>query len=198
MYSNLKAVVLVVLLGMGFTLAAQEDLQKAKQQLRQLKSGMILIRLNTKDINVKALESMGRKEQARELREKQYQRNKESILAFSEIFDFCPVYFFYAPVSDEIVNGNLKGNIFDADLKVIENVDSLPDTWFVGSFGKTPRLGIEGFVLMDQYLEPLSAPFPFYQRKHIFLGLVSLSRGQMAESYNAKLKKTYRNWFPGL
>ena len=157
---------------------------------------MLLVRLQTAQRKIDALEQMGKEEQANEVKNEQYRENKESILAFKQAFEFCPVYFFYADKSGDIRKGNLSENLFDSELNIIQDTSELKDFYLVGEFAETPNLGIDGFVLMASDLIPLQAPFPFYQREHIFFGLVSISKGKIIENLNAKLFNTYELWFP--
>lgn len=174
---------------------AQEGLEEAKLRLQNFKEGMLLVRLQTSSKQIQALEERGRLEEAKDFREQQYEENKETILAFRKVFDFCPVYFFYADDSEAIRQEQLAGNIFDSQLEVLSNTDDLPDYFLTGEFAETPNLKIDGFVLMDEQMLPLQAPFPFYQREHILMGIITLSKGKMIENLNTRLWDTYRSWF---
>lgn len=129
------------------------------------------------------------------MRERQYRENKEILLSFSQTFDFCPVYFFYSDASDDIRERNFEGHLFDAGLQPVE-ASVVPEIFYSAEFSETENLGIKGLILMDQKLMPLEAPFPFYQRKYIFGGLISMSKARMVEQYNSRLFDTYKMWFP--
>src|SRR5690606_29069046 len=81
---------------------AQYKLEDAKHDLRALSESYILVRLQTKQKTIEALEKSGNTKKAKEVEQELYQENKETILSFQQTFDFCPVYFFYAEDSDDI------------------------------------------------------------------------------------------------
>ena len=172
----------------------QSDYDEAKERLENLKNGMLLVRLQTSQKQIEAMVDKGLEEEAELLRQEQYEENKESILAFSQVFDFCPVYFFYADKSEAIRDKQLAGNIFNSDLVVLQSVSELPDFFLTAEFAETPNLKIDGVVIMDEQMLPLEAPFPFYQREHIILGLISLSKGSMVERLNARMHDLYNMW----
>ncbi len=155
---------------------------------------MLLVRLQTSTKQIEALEERGMTEEAQSIRQEQYEENKEAILAFSQIFDFSEVYFFYADKSEEIRARNLAGNIFDAQLNLINSVSDLPEFFLTAEFAETPNLKIDGLVIMDEQMLPLEAPFPFYQREHIILGLFSLSKGKMVHRLNERMHDLYKMW----
>jgi hypothetical protein len=172
----------------------QSDYDEAKERLENLKNGMLLVRLQTSQKQIEALVDRGMEEEGEARRQEQYEENKESILAFSQVFDFCPVYFFYADKSEAIRDKQLAGNIFNSDLVVLQSVSELPEFFLTAEFAETPNLKIDGVVIMDEQMLPLEAPFPFYQREHILLGLISLSKGSMVERLNARMHDLYNMW----
>lgn len=183
-----------LLLFAGTVAFAQNDYHAAKERLANLKNGMLLVRLQTSSKQLSALEERGMTEEAEVMREKQYQENKETILAFSQVFDFCPVYFFYADKSEAIRSNDLAGNIFDSQLEILNNTSDLPNYLLTAEFAETPNLKIDGLVIMDEQMLPLEGPFPFYQREHIVLGLFSLSKGNMAERLNKRFHELHKMW----
>ncbi len=174
------------------SLYGQND--EARQHLRQLKNSMLLVRLQTKSMSIEALEAQGRHKQAEALREKQYLENKEAVLSFRNNFDFCPVYFFYSSASDNIREGKFEGQLFNSHFQPLELAEK-PDTFFTAEFGATPRMAIEGLIIMDQEMRPLDPPFPFFQRKHIFFSLVKLSKAKIIARLNHRLHETYQLWY---
>ena len=157
---------------------------------------MLLVRIQTGAKQIDALMERGMLEEAEALRREKYEDNKESILAFSQVFDFCPVYFFYADKSEAIRGNQLEGNIFNSDMEVLNNVSELSDFFLTAEFSETPNLKIDGVIIMDEQMLPLQAPFPFYQREHILLGLISLSKGNMVERLNTRMHDLYKMWWP--
>lgn len=184
-----------LLLLMSLTAIGQSNLAEAKTKLKQLKEGVILVRLFTNDAKISGLEAAGKTMEARKAAEQQQRENKDILLSFSQVFQFCPVYFFYSTDSEDIRNGNFEGKVFDASLTLISPTE-IKGTVFTAEFSETQNLGIEGLIIMDSQLFPLEAPFPFYQRKHTLLGMVSLTKSRMVHRLNNKLRDTYALWFP--
>jgi len=176
--------------------AQNEKLEKAKNELLQLKNNMLLVRVQTDMNKIQALESKGFKKRAEKAKKEQYYKNKELLLAFDQTFDFCPVYFFYARNSEAITNGELEGVVFDSQLHEVPAENLKPD-YFIGDFSSTGSTGLTGFILKDRYFVPLEDPFPFYQRQYIFFSLIELSKPSMVEEYNSKLWGYYRRWIEG-
>ncbi len=186
----------LILLLLAFTQLtfAQSEHDTAKERLENFKNGMLLVRLQTSGKQINALEERGKTEEAEEIRKDQYQENKETILAFRQIFSFCPVYFFYSDKSEAIRAKELAGTIFDSELEVLTSTKGLPEYFLTGEFAETPNLKIDGLVIMDEQMLPLEAPFPFYQREHTMLGIISLSKGKIVERLNGRLFDVYDMW----
>lgn len=177
------------------SLSAQGKYETAHQQLHELKHGCLLVRLHTSDTKIQALEQLGRPKEAKKVKEKQYLENKEILLSFSQIFDFCPVYFFYSDHSEAIRQGDFHQKLFDVGGQTVDTSE-ICDNFFTAEFAETSRLGIDGFIIMDQQLFPLEAPFPYYQRQYILLGMVSLSKAKIIHRMNNRLWDLYKLWFP--
>lgn len=193
---NLAMIFLLPAFLLSLALSGQSDQEKAKEQLQQLKNGVLLVRLKTNANSIEAYEQAGLEKEAEAARQKQYQENKEIILSFSQTFDFAPVYFFYSDASDAIRKGQFEGQVFDSKLKPVEIEKLEARPVFTGEFSQTPNTGIKGFVLMNQDMIPLKSPFPFYQRQYVFFSLITLSKAKVVERYNERLHGTYQLWFP--
>ena len=191
---RIKTVIGALLLFMTTLCYGQSDLEKAKIQLNQLKESFILVRLQTDSLKLKALESRGLHREAEILKRRQYLENREIILSFQQTFDFCPVYFFYSNKSDEIRKGNIVGNVFDYELEIVSSEKLQSETFFTAEFAKTENLGINALVLMDHFLLPLKAPFPFYQRQYVFFSMIRQGKGTMAKRFNKKLHEYHEAW----
>lgn len=191
----MKNITLVLLLVIKFSCFAQSDLAQAKEQLHQMKNGVLLVRLFTNDAKIESLVAAGKTSEANKATDLQYRENKDILLSFSQIFQFCPVFFFYSSDSEAIRHGNFEGKVFDASLSLVDPSE-IKGTVFTAEFSETENLGIEGLIIMDSQLFPLEAPFPFYQRKHTVLGLISLTKSRIVHRMNNKLRDTYTIWFP--
>ena len=175
---------------------AQSDSEKAREQLQEMKDGVLLVRLFTNDAKIATLRHQGEEREAQRASNFQHQENKDIILSFSQVFQFCPVYFFYSEDSEAIRSRDFDGHIFDAALQPVDGQELHGKSIFTAEFSETENLGIEGLIIMDDQLFPLKSPFPFYQRKHTLLGLITLTKSKMVHRLNNKLRDTYSLWFP--
>lgn len=185
------------LLSLIFTISTygQSNSEIARQQLHEMKNGVLLVRLFTKEDQIAALKEHGQLKQAERVSQQQHAENKDIILSFSQVFEFCPVYFFYSRDSESIRNKDFEDKIFDAGLQKV-NPSEIKGTVFTAEFSETPNMSIPGLIIMNDQLFPLEAPFPFYQRKHTLLGIITLTKSKMVHRLNNKLRDTYDLWFP--
>lgn len=174
---------------------AQSDLSTAKQQLHDMKNGVLLVRLFTQQAKIDGLKAEGKTSQAERVAQQQYQINRDILLSFSQVFEFCPVFFFYSQDSEAIRNGDFKGKVFDVSQRLVDPSE-IKGTVFTAEFSETANTGIDGLIIMDDQMFPLSAPFPHFQREHTFLGMVSLTKSKIVHRMNNKLRDTYYLWFP--
>ncbi|MBF97892.1 MAG: hypothetical protein CMI36_02780 [Owenweeksia sp.] len=175
--------------GNGYAQDKQEP--EAGDIIRQLKESFILVRLQTSERKINMLKERGMEKEAEEAVNQQHQENKEIMLSFEETFDFCPVYFFYAANSEAIREGQLEGNVFNSRQELIEGSKLNTRPFFTAEFAETEKLGISGFILMDQFMVPLEPPFPYFERKYIFFSLIEQSKARISERHNARLKAFY-------
>ncbi|MFK7771423.1 MAG: hypothetical protein AB8F94_04755 [Saprospiraceae bacterium] len=95
----------------------------ATDQLNNMQSGVMLIRLPTNEAKIAKLKKMGRSDLAKKESAEMAQFHSDILKSFDKNFTFCPVYYYYSDKSVEVKNGNLNGNLFDANLN---NITSLP------------------------------------------------------------------------
>ncbi|HKK39317.1 MAG TPA: hypothetical protein VJ949_07860, partial [Cryomorphaceae bacterium] len=106
----------------------------AKNQVRQLHEGALLVRLPTAQPLIDALAQQGREDQADDILKGVEQSNREIVSAFKSNYFFSEVYFFYSNNSKEIRNGNLS-SLMSADLEAVSfpKGETLPD-YFIAEF----------------------------------------------------------------
>jgi len=113
----------------------------ATDQLNNMNSGVMFIRLPTNEAKIAQLKKMGRNDLARKESAIMAQFHTDILKTFEKHFTFCPVYYYYSDKSVEIKKGNFDGNLFDAKLN---NVSSLP-------FSKKQKFYAEfGFVHQEE------------------------------------------------
>ena len=66
----------------------------AKGHIRNLKKGVLLVRLRTSANSIAALEKQGKLAEAKKLKQQQLAKNKKMQQAFLANYTFTPVYFF--------------------------------------------------------------------------------------------------------
>lgn len=179
--------ILALLIASSSALSAQADSKTYGKAafIKEMKEGVLLVRLQDKDKTIKNLEERGMTKEMELISAKQRRENEEIMLAFSVVFDFCPVYFFHSKDSEAIRQGDFSGKIFDASLQRIELSEESPI--FTGEFSETAQLGIDGLIITDRQLLPLKDPLPYFQRRYVFFGLIERSKARMIELYNKKL-----------
>lgn len=140
------------------------------REIFDLKQGVLLVMLHTKQSKIDALRSLGRATEADELEFKQAKKNKGIIKAFRMHFDYCPVYFFSNVEADKIIQGKISALSFvndslDEDPSIRPNTEKCLFAEFgiiaddnSGSLKNVPVL-----VLEDKKLHPLKKPFPYYK-----------------------------------
>lgn len=166
--------------------SAPEDYTK-EEFIRDFKDGYLLVRLQDKNLTLQTLKERGREKEIEQVVAKQRRENQEIILSFSNVFTFCPVYFFYAKDSEAIRKGDFKDKVFDAQQNAVDlNTEK---TIFTAEFAETEKLGIDGLIIRDGQMLALNDPLPYFERRYAFFGLIERSKAQMIERYNKKLFK---------
>ncbi len=107
----------------------------ATKQLSRFQNGVLLVRLPTNEAKIAKLKEIGKSEKAKKENSYMKQFHVDILKSFDKAFNFCPVYFYYSDVSEAIRDGNIDGNIFDAKLKNISNLEPPMDHRFYAEFG---------------------------------------------------------------
>jgi|OM-RGC.v1.016141303 hypothetical protein len=191
-----KGLGLLFLFLAGSVVSAQvssSDQEAIAHFLQELRNGALLVRLADQDLTLKTLKKKGEADRVAELKETLRREHRETMLSFEQTFHFCPVYFFYARHSEMVRQGKLEGIIFDHQGNAVPQ-NRLPSQYYVAEFDETKNLGIDGLIVLSSKLIPLEKPLPFYERKYLWLGLVSRSKAKMAEAYNERLFYHYRRY----
>ena len=134
---------------------------RANAQIKDLKNGYLLVRLQTKTGTIAQLKKMEKAKQAKRLEEKVTEGQEKIIKAFAEHFTFCPVYFFSSENGRAVKRGE-KEMIFGADAeqpisaKALENKDYLVAE-FVEEFSNNAYASINVMHYDYELVEP---PFP--------------------------------------
>lgn len=109
---------------------------EAVRHINAMKESVLLVRLNTLQNSIKALDEKGLPEEAAELENAIRVQNLAVMNAFQNKFKFCPVYFYYSYDVAKVKAGDYDGALFNGEgEKVIEhNLDSME--CYIAEFGK--------------------------------------------------------------
>lgn len=109
--NNFGTLILILTLCIGSLYAQEEGNEiyglSARDHIKQLHDGVLLVRLPTKQNSIDALIKTGRTEQAEQVRVQNEKKNLELYNGMKDEFTFCPVYFFFSYDSKHILDGNL-------------------------------------------------------------------------------------------
>jgi hypothetical protein len=113
----------------------EQELTFARLQARQLREGVLLIRLRSMRSTIEALEEHGRHDEARATRIAAEKENREVIHAFSAL-TFCKVLFFYDYHSNMVRSGNLDSILMNEHLEVVHTDSLSRGKIFIAEFGE--------------------------------------------------------------
>lgn len=159
----------------------------AKQAVINLRTGVLLVRLNTADKQLELLEKMGLDEKYKEIKAEQQEQNESITSAFSTLLKFPnKVYYFYSDNTTKVINGEFKGILMDNDLNIVD-IESLNDFYLIADFTRTENLGIPALVVYDAQMNQMDPPFPYYTRTFESLPLFDRGHHRTVEIFNEKL-----------
>ena len=130
---RLSILIIAIFLLCVNTISAQRF--DARKQVIDLKKGVLLVRLSTREKPVEDLKNRGKISAAEQIRSEQEQKNKLIVQAFNKYFKFCDYRFFYSQYSSEILNKNFKFYVFDKDLKPDVNFSLENRNFYIAEFG---------------------------------------------------------------
>lgn len=171
--------------------SAERQTLSREEFVKELKNSALLVRLQDRTNTIATLKEKGMINEAEKLAQQQRLENRETLLSFTQTFDFCPVYFFYAKDSEAIRSGDLDGIVFNANLEL---VPVKLNKFYTAEFAETPDLGIDGLIVMDQRLLNLDNSLPFFERRFVFFNLKERSKAEIIEAYNTRMND-YFNFY---
>jgi hypothetical protein len=156
-------------------------IENSHQQIKELKSAVLLVRLKTNENSIQALQDKGQIETAERLRVSQAIENKKIIQAFKEQFHFCEVKFFFSNHSNQVRQKQYEQIFLNDSLEVDPSITmDKAAQFYIAEFGyieqvykgdssSTPNVvpsHIRFFSLrmMDENFVQLEKPFPYYVR----------------------------------
>jgi len=229
-YPNLFKMIRVIILTFfllisHLSFAQQEDeqvqkngLTRAITQIQRLKNGALLVKLYQKERQIELLKRINKEAILDDYIEEVQKKNLEIIKAFSNGFEFCPVYFFYSKDSEHV-----KERAFDK-MKFVNSSGEEDSTivmkakyFYTGSITESridtfkyrsqardnhsrslntysssgSSSSFEAFVFQSDKLVDLFMPFPYVTRTFGSLPILKRSNKQLVNRLNIKLKKFY-------
>ncbi len=229
-YFTFRRLLPMILMAIGIITTGELDAQEvgnhsdkaiARNHIKALRDGALLVRLQTRSQSVETLKERGLADKAEELERRQQEENTEYLEAFVTEFDFAPVYFFRSEDSKLIKDGRLNEVTF-------LNHDLMPDSTikvdqrniYVAEFGNvdpdndkirqdyrlekdstglkqkptyygSANMGFEALVIMDDQFVQLRRPFPYYVRTFGKKGIITRSPAKTVRKMNEKLNQFY-------
>lgn len=173
-------------------LTSSEAKLKAHTQIKMLKNGKLIVRLHSKSITIKLLKDKGMLKRANYIKEEQDKLNLKIVESFKD-FKFCKVYFFYSNDSQAIKSGNFNKVKLFLNRDLLAKGVNLDSNFLVADFGNMPgknNMSMKSMYLMNNKLDLLSNPFPFYIRFHP-TPIQSLTHKKVVVRMDKKLFKFY-------
>ncbi len=163
------------------------------KEIKQLKEGVLLIRLQTLKPSIEALRKAGFEEDALKLEKQQHEFNKNLVSALRQLYRFSEIRFFYSYHSQKVIDDDFEGiflnskleedssikidaskPMFTAAFKQIErdtaaHIDYISYTSGARSIEEVhyhggPDFNFNALVVMDHEFNQLYRPFPYYTR----------------------------------
>lgn len=113
----------------------KERFEIARTEIKNLKEGFLLVRLQTRYNSLETIRERGMEEKADQMAAELKAENDQIIQAFQDEYDFSPVYFFNSEDSKHILQGNYdEVTFFDYDRDSVK-LDLSSDNFLTAEFG---------------------------------------------------------------
>ncbi len=189
--------------------------QDTLSAIEELKKGVLLVRLPSNQRKIQTMEEVlanaesasSRRQLKKRLeatREETRLFNESMVAAFREKYSFSDYRFFYDYQTPALKQGNWDGIFLNENLEETPGLEPESGPFMVLGFGKTKKDysdGVEAMYFMDQELERMQEPFPYYQRLNdlaaFFYGIFPAPNQELrdalrvVEKMNVKLQKHY-------
>ena len=196
--------------------------QTSRQQIKEMKEGVMLVRLKTSEKVIEGLKDAGLYDKAKEVRQEQKKENQEIAAAYHKSFDFCPVYFFYSDCSGKVREGDFKDCLMDHNLEKLKSVPEIGDNYFISEFSYVQKtdpayfdknimaydttgykikqktyyggteLGPDAVIIMDRHFRQLRGPFPSYVRTYEGFPILRRKKPKAVAKLNEALQEYYK------
>ncbi|MCT4580567.1 MAG: hypothetical protein N4A35_04045 [Flavobacteriales bacterium] len=187
--------------------------EMAKEQIKELKNGVLLVQLKTRQKTIDAYLKKGLEKKANKVQELQQQDNLNIIKGFHHYFNFCPVYFYTSKdyknvkaqnfsavtfydslmnpqkIAHDLNNTNYyiceisKNNYSNSTLNNIPNFSSKHDN----------SIKFDAFIIKNKDFQQLSSPFPYYAKTHVAVKVKDKKRWEAIRKINYRLHTYYKS-----
>ncbi len=186
---NLKLICLSVLI--GFSAHAQDDRVEARKHIKDLRHGVLLVKLYTNQNKIEAVQRQGNEKAAQRIRRETDSTNQVFIDQMKAHYSFSEVLYFYSDQSTKIKEGEYDG-VLDENLNPVESflyskdqVYILDSKYVFFESMQTDQLGIS---ILDYQMTLLERPFPYYVRKRAALFFLRRDEKKMIQKLQENLE----------
>ncbi len=134
----------------------------SKKQIRELKEGVLCVRLKTSANTIAALRKAGHMNDASRRVEEQFTENQKIMLAFRKHFNFCRVEFFYSDKSLQLVQREWVNIFLNDKLQIDSGISIGPGMQiYTAEFGNLKQDTMQYFSRYSQDFNKNSVPIQF-------------------------------------
>lgn len=191
-----SALLIIIFVGIHFSFMDVNPEQKAYNHIRNIKKGVVLVRLHTDDAVVEQMRKLSQQKTLKRKLAEIEKKNSEIYKALNTAYTFGEIRFFYARNSKDVREGNFEGIFLGADLTIDSSItipQNVPiyildvgDIYFDAISGH-----MEGVVVMNNEFKPLEKPFPFYVRKRSGMAIIKRTDLDIAMLLNKNFEEFY-------
>ena len=183
---------------LGFNQISPEE--TAKLRVKELKEGVLLVRLHTNDAVIAKLKSLHEDKARVKKIEEIYQANLSNYQALTSSYNFSEILFFYARNSDKVRNREFDNIFLNSKLEIDTSIHiGKNESFFILDIGDIYFEHIsghmEGVVVLNRDFEQLQKPFPFFVRKRNGMKIIRRTDMDVAIILNRKLTEFYAKFF---
>lgn len=187
--------------------------EMAKKQILELKEGVLLVQLKTRQKTIDAYTKKGLDKKANEVKSLQLKDNLNIIKGFNKYFNFCPVYFYTSNDFKKVKAKNFtEVTFYDSLMQPKTIVLDLNNTdYYICEISKNNynnstltnipnyklnydrSIKFDAFIIKNNEFLQLSSPFPYYAKTHIAIKVKDKKRWESIKKLNYRLHFFYEN-----
>jgi len=183
----------------------KEKKEFAFQSIKELKEGVIVVRLKARERKISSLEATLRNPKLNKRQRKRYQRILDGTIQrrdkwnnaiagmFVDSFSFCPYYIMYDTASHALMNGQRQGMFLNDSLQIDPSIKIDAEHIFLINYRSQSGEFPFDVLLMRKLHERLEDPFPFFvQLRESWINNVNTPG---AEKAVARLDRKLHNFY---